>query len=93
MLEFSAGMSWLNLGLDVLVLNGFFKLHRTLPHAATISFNATLVLLCRSPTHESTKTDHRLNMQNVEVRAFTYLITNFSTKDQLVCLSLLQLLH
>ena len=55
MFEFCAGVSWLNLGLHVLVLEGFFELHRTLPHAATISFNATLVLLFRSPTHEVQK--------------------------------------
>ena len=41
----------------------------------------------------STKTDHHLNIQYVEVKAFTYLIANFSTKDQFHCLFWRQLLH
>ena len=41
----------------------------------------------------SIKTYHHLNIQNVEVRAFTYLLVDFSTKAQFNCLSWRQLLH
>jgi len=33
------------------------------------------------------KTDHHLNIQYVEVKAFKYLISDLGTKDQLIYLS------